>query len=46
MSKLLPASVTARILLLCLMLVVTAVAAVTGMTYWNVRAENHEQFQG
>lgn len=39
MSKLLPASVTARILLLCLMLVVTAVAAVTGMTYWNVRTD-------
>lgn len=37
MSKLLPASVTARMLLLCLMLVVSAVAAVTGMTYWNTR---------
>lgn len=39
MSRFIPASVTARMLGLCLLLVVTAVACVTGMTYWNVRAE-------
>ncbi|MCJ8506453.1 methyl-accepting chemotaxis protein [Rhizobium lemnae] len=39
MSKFLPASVTARIVFLCLLLVVAAVGSITGMTYWNVRAD-------
>ncbi len=43
MSKILPASVTSRILLLCLSLVVVAVAAVGGMTYVYMRADIMEQ---
>ena len=43
MTKILPASVTSRILILCLSLVVVAVAAVGGMTYAYLRADIMEQ---
>ncbi|MGF9693337.1 methyl-accepting chemotaxis protein [Rhizobium sp. 0TCS1.26] len=46
MSKIIPASVTSRILILCLLLVVTAVTAVGGMTYAYLRAETMEKSAG
>ncbi|TRL36765.1 methyl-accepting chemotaxis protein [Rhizobium straminoryzae] len=43
MSRIIPASVASRILLLCLLLVVAAVAAVGGMTYGYLRSSIMEQ---